>query len=142
LTDPKAPVRADILAAFRAQHQTPSWPTVRKGRTLAQLHAAAKEIARQAKEKADADAARKRTLKLKRMAAHPDKYLAETEKLARERSVTAYIKIAELLADLRAALAGSAKSDLAERQARALKAAFPTLKLLNSELRKKGFLKK
>jgi hypothetical protein len=46
------------------------------------------------------------------------------------------------LADLRAALAGSEEPDLPEKHARKLKATHPTRKMLASELRRKGFLKK
>jgi hypothetical protein len=142
MTEPNSTVRADILAEFRAHHKGPSWPTVRKDRTLAQLESAADEIELRANEKAKADAARKRALKLKEMAADPDKYLKKAEQLARERAVSSYREMAETLADVREALAGSAKSDLAEKQARKLKAANPKLSRLISELRQKGFLAK
>jgi hypothetical protein len=66
----------------------------------------------------------------------------KTETLAKERTTDAYREIARLLADVREALAGTARSDLAEIQAVRLKSAHPTLKVLTSELRKEGFLKK
>ena len=76
------------------------------------------------------------------MAADPDKYLNQAKQLAGERAVTSYREMAEILADLREALAGSAKSGLAEQQACKLKAAHPKLSRLISELRQKGFLVK
>ena len=58
------------------------------------------------------------------------------------RSQKAYEEIAALLADLREALAGTAQSRLAEERAQKLRAENPTLRLLVSELRRKGFLPK
>jgi hypothetical protein len=142
MADPNSNVRAAILAEFRGHGNRPTWPTVRKDRTLAQLELAADEVARQAEEKAKAEAARKRVLKLKQMAADPDKYLNQAKQLAGERAMSSYREMAEILADLREALAGSAKSGLPEQQARKLKAAHPKLSRLISELRQKGFLAK
>ena len=76
------------------------------------------------------------------MLADPGPTLRETEKLAGARSVENYHKIAGLLAELREALAGSKQAGLAEQQARKLKKENPTLKLLISALRGKGFLPK
>ena len=56
-----------------------------------------------------------------------------------ERTTDAYSNIANLLAELREALSGSAQSDLAETHARQLKAAHPTNRKLISSLRSQGF---
>jgi len=76
------------------------------------------------------------------MAADPTETLRETEKHVKERTGSAYTKIAKLLVELREALAGTMQSGLAERQAQKLKAENPTLRLLVAELRKEGFLPK
>ncbi len=76
------------------------------------------------------------------MAADPATTLRETEELVARRSTEAYRQIAMLLAELRAALAGSEQSGLAEEQARKLRTKNPTLRLLTSELRREGFLPK
>ena len=83
-----------------------------------------------------------RAQKLAAMAADPAKTLAEMEKLVEQRTGDAYHKVAALLADLREATADSAQAALAERQAQKLRKRHPTLKLLISELRRKGFLPK
>jgi hypothetical protein len=50
--------------------------------------------------------------------------------------------VAQLLADLREALSASGQSNLAEAQAKELKAANPKRRLLTSELRRHGFVPK
>jgi hypothetical protein len=135
-------VRREILAEYRKSQGVSSWPTIRVDRTLAELMAAAEEIHSQMSRKKAEAAARQRAKKQAAMAADPQKTLQATEKLVKERTLKAYSEIAELLADLRAALSGSEQSGLAEQQARSLKDKNPTLRGLTSELRRKGFLKK
>jgi hypothetical protein len=142
MAGPNSNVRTQLLAEFRAHHNAPSWPTVGKDRTLAQLHAAADKLADNRHQAAQAEAARQRAEKLKSMAADPNKYLAETKQLIRDEGAAAYRKIADLLADLREALVGGPKSALADQHARKLKEAYPSRRTLISELRQKGFLKK
>jgi DNA invertase Pin-like site-specific DNA recombinase len=120
----------------------PSWPTVEAGRTIAQIEAAAEEIERDQEKEAAAKAARQRASRLKKMAADPTPYLRKTEQLVAERSTDAYEQIAELLADLREALAPSGQSNLPEKQAFKLKTENPTLRLLTAALRRRGFLPK
>ena len=76
------------------------------------------------------------------MAKEPVIVLRKTEKLVSLRSVDTYKEIATLLADLREALAGTDQAGLAERHARKLKQAHPTLHFLTRELRSKGFVPK
>jgi hypothetical protein len=140
LADPGAAVRREILAEFRKSQRAPAWPTVRVDRTVADLQAAAEVIQRQRScDKAEADA-RQRAAKLATMAADPARTLRETEELVKRRSVDAYDEIAELLADLREALAGSDQSSLPDRQARKLKDKNPTLHRLTAALREHGLL--
>jgi hypothetical protein len=142
MADPRSAVRAEILARYRTDRSMPTWPTARPNRTIAQLHAAAAEIARKAQRKAAANAARQRAKRLSAMAADPAGTLRETERLVAERTTDAYRRVGELLADLREALSGSGRSSLAEAHAQKLKAANPTLRLLTSELRRQGFVPK
>jgi hypothetical protein len=142
LADPHTTLRAEILTDFRASKNIPSWPTVRLDRTIAELEAEAEKIGQKADHKAAEKAAKARVKKLAGMAADPMKTIAETEKLVKERRRDAYEKIAELLADLREALAGGAQADLAEQHALALWQNNPKLTKLLARLRGKGFLPK
>lgn len=141
MAEPRSAVRSEILAAFRKSQNTSSWPTIRLDRTIAELEAAAEEIQLEKNRKTAEKAARQRAKRLADMAADPLPTLRETEQLVKQRSSDAYRKIAELLADLREALAGREQADLPEKQARRLKKDHPTLNILSSELRRKGFLK-
>jgi len=142
MADPRAAVRSEILAEFQNCRNTPSWPTIRPDRTIAEITAAAKGIQLENDRKDAEAAARRRAKKLADMAADPTRTLGETEKLAKERNLDAYHRIALLLADLREALSGGDQSGLAEQQARTLKEKNPTLHHLTAELRGQGFLKK
>lgn len=132
----------EMLAEFQKGHSMPAWPTALVHGTIAELQSAAEGIRREAAQKSAASAARKRARKLAGIAADPARTIHETEKLVAQRGTDAYHQIAELLADLREALAGTNQSGLAEQQARKLKNDNPTLRHLVSELRGEGFLKK
>jgi hypothetical protein len=142
IREPQSNVRREILAEFRKSRPARAWPTVDRGRTIAELIASAATIAAESERKTAEHAARQRARRLARMAADPSRTLRETEKLVRERSMNSYEQIATLLADLREALAGSEQSGLAEQQARKLRAENPTLHRLTRELRGKGFVPK
>jgi hypothetical protein len=142
LADPHSTVRRDVLTEFQKSQAAPSWPTIRLDRSIAELEAASEGIEQEAKRRSAEKAARQRAKKLAAMAADPKKTLRETEELVQQRSSTGYSQVATLLADLREALAGSDQPGLAENQARKLKNDNPTLRLLVSELRRKGFLPK
>ena len=142
LSDPHSAVRSTILAEFQKSLKAPTWPTVRRDRTIAELLAAAENIAQDSTRKAAENTARLRTKRLAGMAADPSSTLRETERLVKERSRAAYTQISTLLAELRELFAGTAQSDLAEEQAEKLKSKNPTLRILVSELRDQGFLTK
>jgi hypothetical protein len=142
MADPHVAVRSEILAEYQKSQNTPSWPTIRLDRTIAEITAAAEGIQLE-NDRKDADAAaRRRAKKLADMAADPAKILRKTEEVVKERNLDAYRQIAMLLADLREALSGSDQSSLAEQQARTLKEKYPTRHHLVAELRGQGFLKK
>jgi hypothetical protein len=142
LAEPGSAARAEILANYRTDRGTPSWPTAQPTRTVAQLEATATEIANESLKKAAETAARERAKRLADMATEPEATLHETQRLVAEHTAEAYSRIADLLADLREALSGSRRADLAENHARKLKAANPTLRLLTRELRRRGFVPK
>jgi hypothetical protein len=142
MADPHAAVRNEILAAYQKDHAVPSWPTVESDRTISQIKALAGGIHEEMKRHEIEESARQRAKKLADMAAVPASTLRETEELVKQRTSYNYNKIAQLLSDLREALAATDKAGLADEQARALKEQNPTRKLLIAELRKQGFLKK
>ena len=138
----KSTLRAEILAKFREDQPPQIWPTVQLGRTIADLQLAAKEIQHRLKKKAASEAARKRAKKLANMAADPAPHFLQTEQLVAQRTTDAYRQVAQLLVDLREALAETGPSELAERQAQKLKQMNPTLRHLTAALRRQGFVSK
>lgn len=135
-------LRTEILAKFRTDLPTASWPTTRADRTVAELMAAAAEIQQARDKKSVEDRVRKRNRELAKMAANPTPYLTKTEQLVAERSTTAYAQASQMLADLREALAETGRSAIAEKQAQKLKQMNPTLRHLTAALRRQGFLPK
>src|SRR5207249_8409591 len=97
MADPRSAVRSEILAAFRASQNTPSWPTIRLDRTITELRAVAEGIQRDRNRTKAEKAARQRAKKLADMAADPQPTLRETEQLVKQRSTDAYQQIAQLL---------------------------------------------
>jgi hypothetical protein len=142
MADPHSAVRREVLADFQNSRSATGWPTVHLGRTIAQLQAGAEELQQEITQKNADKAARQRAKKLSDLAADPERTLRKTEELVKQRSTDSYREAATLLADLREALKGREESDLPDKHARKLREQLPTAKLLVSELRRKGFLKK
>jgi hypothetical protein len=142
LADAHSSARNDMLAEFRKSRPSIAWPTVQRGRTIAELEASADGIHEETARKAAEKAAQKQAKRLAAMAADPTPTLRETERLVEIRSRDSYTAIAALLKDLRQALSGTPQAGLAEQQARKLKKENPTLNLLTSELRHAGFVAK
>ena len=142
LGDPRSSIRPEIMAEFAEASQTERWPTVQAGRTIAQLEAIANDIHHKEQRRAADKAARQRAKLLKKMAADPTPYLRRTDQLVAERSTDSYRQAAEILADLREALAGTKESGLAEKQALKLKTKHPKLNRLTGALREQGFVPK
>jgi hypothetical protein len=140
--DAKSKLRTEILAEFRMDRPRQAWPTAQRDRTIAQLQAVAEEIQRARDKKVASEAARKRAIKLAKMAADPAPYFQKTERLVAERTTEAYQRVGQLLADLREALAETDQAGLAERQAQKLKKMNPTLRHLTAALRRQGFVPK
>jgi hypothetical protein len=133
-------IRAEILARVRAEAPAVGWPTAEPTRTLGQLRQLAAGVGsrRVAREKKAVEAARQK--RLKKIAADPDKLVAEVRKLVKLRSTSEYERAARELADLREALGPEAGPPRARAVAEELRRANPTLKLLVAALRKQGLL--
>lgn len=142
LADSPAQVKTDIVTEFRKSNTSPAWPTTRLDRTIAELQGAAQHIEKESQQRAMEKVARERAEKLAALAANPEAACRQTEQLVAQRSRQAYSQAAELLADLRAALADSDQADLADKQASKLRKNNPKLNTLVAELRRKQFLKK
>jgi hypothetical protein len=142
MADPHSAARKEMLAEFQQAQDTPLWPTATPARTIAELMADASKVQEESDRKAKEKAAQKRAKRLAGMLADPERTLRKTEELVAGRGRDAYHEIATLLAELREVLAGTEQAGLAERQARKLREQNPTLRVLVSELRKKGFLPK
>jgi len=149
-----ATVKAEILSQV-AQHQSilgqPDWPTTEANRTFEELLKLtndlrdtydAKEKKKQAaKAKRDAvKAQQQREKRMIEMVKDPNKWLAETERLADERGTENYKLAAEILADLKDAIGGAKGAQIAHKHAAHLARKHPTLNHLKSSLRKRGVL--
>lgn len=142
MADSDSSVRAELLDSYRTAQDSPTWPTTPPSRTIEQLLAEESEIVEKAEQKAAAKAIQQRIKRLHSMAEDPEATLREAEQLVAQRGSLSYQKCAELLSDLREALAGSDQSGLAEEHAQKLKADNPTLKQLAGALRRHGFVTK
>lgn len=144
LSEPHAPVRDEMLAAFRKVHPEPTWPTAAGSRTIGELteivNSAARE--RQEKERALEQARLQAALekRLRSVALDAPVILKETEKLVAERTAKAYSIAATKLAELSRALAGTDRAKLAEQHALKLRQANPRLYRLAEELKMHGLL--
>lgn len=70
----------------------------------------------------------------------PQKWLAETERLADQRGTDNYKLAAEILTDLKEAIGGPKGASLARKHAAHLIRKYPTLTRLKGSLRKHGIL--
>ncbi len=132
--------RAETLAQIRNQTPTAAWATAEPTRTYVQLAELSEEVrkVREQKQKRRADAAHSK--RLKAIAADPSAVERRVEDLVKMRSTYCYRQAAEELAHLREALGPEDGPGNANRVAERLRRSNPTLRLLVSELRKKGLL--
>jgi hypothetical protein len=142
MQDPGTSARREVLTEWQKTHAGTTWPTVVVGRTIAQLVSGEDDMQEELDRKENEAQARRRMTMLAGMRAKPQEAIRKTEKLVDEGSTRSYSEAAEMLADLREALAGTAQAKLAEQQARKLKTEHPTLNRLTRALREKGFLPK
>lgn len=142
LKDGASMVRPEMLELFRSSLDAPTWPTHTADRIVADLLQKAEEIAEIEMQKRAEATARKRAKLLADMKANPKATMQRSKELAESGGSDAYRQIAELLADLREALSGTANEGLAEEQAERLRSQFPTRRNLVAALRNQGFLPK
>jgi hypothetical protein len=142
MAEPDSSVRAELLAAFRQARAPQTWPTLQRSMSMAQLEAEAKEIEDEMGRKKAAAFARARAQKLAKMAQDPKPFLREAERLVEDRSTEGYAKASSLLAEIREALAGSDRANLADNHASKIHEKHPRLNRLTSALRQRGFLPK
>ena len=149
-----ATVKAEILsevAKSQSNSKQPDWPVVELNRTFEELLKLTKDLrdVYQAKEekkaaaKAKRDAAkmkREREKRMREMAKDPQKWLAESDRLADERGTANYKLAAEILVDLKEAIGGAKGAQIAHKHAAHLTRKHPTLTHLKSSLRKCGVL--
>lgn len=144
LSEPHAPVRDEMSAAFRKVHPEPTWPTAPGSRTIGELTEIVNSAARERKEKELAqERARQQAAlekRLRSVALDAPSILDETEKLVAERTAKAYALAAQKLAELSLALAGTDRAELAKQHALKLRQAHPRLVRLTEELKKHGLL--
>ncbi|TWT38465.1 hypothetical protein [Blastopirellula retiformator] len=137
-----ADVRGEMLQRYQASTDMVVWPTAESSRTIAELREEAEKLyeAYQKKEvqKREASLLKRRA----EMAADPKPTLELIDQLVAERSSKSYGKAAELLSELRTALASSRQSSLAQNHALKLVKANPTLNILKAELKRRDFMTK
>ena len=149
-----AAIKAELLAEIAsdiANSKQFDWPTVESNRTfdvllkqadvLRQAFNAAEKKKQAAKAKRDAaKAKREREKRMAEMIKDPQKWLAETERLADQRGTRNFKLAAEILADLKEAIGGAKGASLARKHAAHLTRKYPTLTRLKGSLRKHGIL--
>ncbi|MCC9606732.1 hypothetical protein LOC68_16385 [Blastopirellula sp. JC732] len=137
-----AEVRREMLKHYRASTDVVVWPTIESSRTMKELHDEANKLydayQKRAAKKREASLLKRRV----DMAADPKPTLQLIDKLVAERSSKSYRQAAELLGELRTALAQSRQASLAQNHALKLVKANPTLNILKAELKRRDFLTK
>jgi hypothetical protein len=140
LSDGHSAARATILAKYRESLSVPAWPVIRRDRAISQLLEGAARRRRAAKHRAAAKAEDKHRQQLASIAADPQPTLRQVDRLIAKRQTAAYEEAAQLLVDVRDALAASGRDHVAATRAAALKAKHPTLRCLAAALRRRALL--
>lgn len=149
-----AAIKAELLAEIArdtANSKQADWPVVESNRTfdvllkqadvLRQTLNVAEKKKQAAKAKRDAaKAKREHEKRVAEMIKDPQKWLAETERLADQRGTDNYKLAAEILTDLKEAIGGPKGASLARKHAAHLIRKYPTLTRLKGLLRKHGIL--
>ncbi|MEL7499006.1 MAG: hypothetical protein AAFN77_15470 [Planctomycetota bacterium] len=147
-----ATAKAEILtqvAEYQSNLEQPEWPTTIANRSfeellnltndLREIYDAKEKKKQAAKAKRDAAKAQKqREKRMIEMVQNPNKWLAETERLAVERGLENYNAAADILADLKEAIGGAKGAQIVHQHAAQLARKHPTLKRLKSSLKKRG----
>ncbi len=135
-------VRSEILTKMQQDRGPTAWPTAPGTRTVQELLEIAEGIEKEEDRKAQEKAEREHRQRLEKMKADPKPFLHEAEKLVDQGGRDSYEEAAVLLAELRDALAGTPKSDLADEHAKKLREKVARNSSLVGIFRKQGFLPK
>lgn len=151
LADDSPDVKSATMAKILAETDSPIWPTVMTDRTWQEVLSRAAQL-RQAQHKRDekrrvaaekrkaARQAREQQERMKRMLDDPKKWLRTVDELVAARGIDNYETAAELLDELREALADEDGAELTRKHAAHLAKKHPTLNRMKSALRKHGLL--
>lgn len=142
LTDDVAVVRGETLARIRDEAGATAWPVTEPTRTLGQLRATAEVLQDRTRQREAQAKEKARRARLAKIAADPQKVIAQAAELVKKRSTKCYDEAAQSLADLREALGPEHGPPQAQAVAEKLRRENPTLKLFVSALRKHGLLAK
>ena len=151
LTKDSAAVRAETIAKVLGVQSNSSWPTIALGRTCqklleraAQLRQAQNEKERKkraaARKRKAAKQARERQERMVQMVRNPQKWLRKVDQLVAARGTDNYEAAAEILDELREALADKDGKQITHKHAAHLAQKYPTLNRMKSSLRKRGLL--
>lgn len=144
-------VKAELLSEIRDTQKSVEWPMEAPTRTLANLLTQCDVLMdieiekRKKKEDAEAKLAaekaeRERQERLTKIKADPQSWLKKATELVDRRGHDNYVKAADILADVRAALGEVEGRKIACKHAAQLVKDNPTLNILKSALRKKGLI--
>lgn len=151
LQDDPVTVKAELLSEIRDTQESVEWPMEAPTRTLANLLTQCEVLVdieiekRKKKEAAEAKLAaekaeKERQERLTKIKADPQSWLKKATELVDRRGHDNYVKAAEILADVRAALGDVEGRKIACKHAAQLAKDNPTLNILKSALRKKGLI--
>jgi hypothetical protein len=151
LTKDPAAVKAETMAKVLGVKSNSGWPAVTMGRTCqelldraVQLRKAQNEKERKkraaAKKRKAAKQARERQERMKLMVGDPQKWLRKVDRLVSARGTDNYEAAAEILDELRVALADKDGKRITHKHAAHLAQKHPTLNRMKSSLRKRGLL--
>lgn len=142
LTNDVATVRGETLARIRDEAGATAWPTTEPTRTLGQLRATAEVLQDRTRQREAQAKEKARRARLAKIAADPQKVIAQAADLVKSRTTKGYDEAARSLADLREALGPEHGPPQAQAVAEKLRCENPTLKHFVSALRKHGLLVK
>lgn len=151
LSEDSAAIKSATIARILGATTPSVWPTVvtiRNYQTLldraAQLRQAEYEREQKrlvaAEKRKAAKLAQEREVRMRQMVDEPKKWLRKAEELVAARGLANYEAAAEVLDELREALAGDSGEQLARQHSAHLAKKHPTLNRLKSALRKRGLL--
>lgn len=151
LATDSADVKSATIARIFQRTDSSAWPTVNADRTCGELFDRARELRKAhnereqkrlaaAEKRLRAKQARERQERMKRMVDDPRRWLRKADQLVAARGTDNYKAAAEVLDELREALADGDGEQLTRKHAAHLTKKYPTLNLMKSAFRKRGLL--